>query len=165
MRSMVEGAYCAEACREAETPSTTLLRSAVPLPRFAGRMKDASKGAGVNRVAETLRRGKQILSAPAQRGRGTMQSMVEGACCAEASLPAEAPSTTLLRSAVPLPRFAGQDEDTQSKEAGADVRGNATLIRPPAQHGLNAPALRFASFGLRMLPSLRQPQRATDVRQ
>jgi hypothetical protein len=35
-----------------------------------------------------------------------MQSMVVGAFC----LKADAPSTMLLRSAVPLPRCAGQDE-------------------------------------------------------
>jgi hypothetical protein len=40
-----------------------------------------------------------------------MRSMVEGACGAVASREADAPSTALLRSAVPLPRFAGQDEE------------------------------------------------------
>ena len=39
-----------------------------------------------------------------------MRSMVEGACSKEARLTARAPSTTLLRSAVPLPRSAGQDD-------------------------------------------------------
>ena len=42
------------------------------------------------------------------RGRGTMRSMVEGACGAEADREARAPSTALR--AVPLPRFAGQDD-------------------------------------------------------
>ena len=37
-----------------------------------------------------------------------MRSMVEGACGAEASREADAPSTALR--AVPLPRFAGQDD-------------------------------------------------------
>ncbi len=36
MRSMVEGARCAQASREAVAPSTVLLRRPVPLPRFAG---------------------------------------------------------------------------------------------------------------------------------
>jgi hypothetical protein len=39
-----------------------------------------------------------------------MRSMVEGACSAKVIFTAHAPSTALLRSAVPLPRFAGQDE-------------------------------------------------------
>ncbi len=38
-----------------------------------------------------------------------MRSMVEGACSKEVRLTAHAPSTTLLRSVVPLPRFAGQE--------------------------------------------------------
>ncbi len=38
-----------------------------------------------------------------------MRSMVEGACDADASREADAPSTALLRRAVPLPRSAGQD--------------------------------------------------------
>ena len=38
-----------------------------------------------------------------------MRSMVEGALGADASRYADAPSTTLLRRVVPLPRFAGQD--------------------------------------------------------
>ena len=39
-----------------------------------------------------------------------MRSMVEGACSKEVRLTAPASSTALLRSAVPLPRCAGQDE-------------------------------------------------------
>jgi hypothetical protein len=39
-----------------------------------------------------------------------MRSMVEGACGAAASGESEAPSTALR--AVPLPRFAGQDDFT-----------------------------------------------------
>jgi len=45
----------------------------------------------------------------AKRGRGTVRSTVEGACSREANLTADAPSTALR--AVPLPRFAGQDEE------------------------------------------------------
>ena len=40
-----------------------------------------------------------------------MRSMVEGACGGGASGESVAPSTTLLRRVVPLPRFAGQDEE------------------------------------------------------
>jgi hypothetical protein len=45
MRSMVEGARGAEAGREADAPSTTLLRRAVPLPRFAGQENDERRAA------------------------------------------------------------------------------------------------------------------------
>ena len=48
-----------------------------------------------------------------ERGRGTMRSMVEGAFSAEARGESEAPSTALR--AVPLPRFAGQDEDASGR--------------------------------------------------
>jgi hypothetical protein len=41
-----------------------------------------------------------------------MRSMVEGACGAAINREAEAPSTALR--AVPLPRFAGQDETRRS---------------------------------------------------
>jgi hypothetical protein len=44
------------------------------------------------------------------RGRGTTRRVVEGAYGVEASLEADAPSTTLLAQDGPLPRFAGQDE-------------------------------------------------------
>ena len=40
-----------------------------------------------------------------------MRSMVEGACGVAASREADAHSTALLRKAVPLPRYAGQDEE------------------------------------------------------
>ena len=59
-------------------------------------------------VAGTVR-----LSAPAEwngAGEGDHAKRVEGACSKEVRLTARAPSTALLRSAVPLPRFAGQDE-------------------------------------------------------
>ena len=39
-----------------------------------------------------------------------MRRLVEAACGGRASFEADAPSTTLLRRVVPLPRFAGQDE-------------------------------------------------------
>jgi hypothetical protein len=48
-----------------------------------------------------------------------MQSMVEGAFGAAASGASEAPSTALR--AVPLPRFAGQDEDASGREHAADL--------------------------------------------
>ena len=75
--------------------------------------------------ARIVSRERFCLSAPARSaGRGTMPTgparsgrpddrlrMVEGPCSKEAHLIARARSTTLLRSVVPLPRFADQDEE------------------------------------------------------
>ncbi len=50
-----------------------------------------------------------------ERGRGTTRSVVEGARGAEAGREANAPSTALR--AVPLPRFAGQEEEKRARVA------------------------------------------------
>jgi hypothetical protein len=59
-------------------------------------------------------------------GGGPRVSAVEGACSDEASREADAPSTALLRRAVPLPRFAGQDEK------GRESRREKHLLFCPA---------------------------------
>ena len=53
-----------------------------------------------------------------ERGRGTMRSMVEGACGAEAGREAEAPPTALR--AVPPPRSAGRDDGACCKISPRD---------------------------------------------
>ncbi len=62
-----------------------------------------------------------------------MRSMVEGACGAEAGREADAPSTTLLRSAVPLSRFAGQDDETRCRRISARASGNPAWAPAPGQ--------------------------------
>ena len=64
-----------------------------------------------------------------------MRSMVEGACGAEAGREADAPSTTLLRSAVPLPRFAGQDDETRCRRISVIPRKRESSLGPRAGAG------------------------------
>ena len=77
-----------------------LERPSVPLHRLC-RHRQSDRGSGLIRPREV------------KRGRGTTRSMVEGAravrqvSSGNASSSADAPSTTLHRSAVPLPRFRG----------------------------------------------------------
>ena len=66
------------------------------------------------RIAKTraqVRRGNDVAySPPAKRGRE--------ACSKEVRFTARAPAIALLRSAVPLPRYAGQDEECARSAQG-----------------------------------------------
>ena len=65
---------------------------------------------GKARARECVARTISLYPPPHEvRGRGTTRRVVEGAC-GRARFESDAPSTTLLRRVVPLPRFAGQDE-------------------------------------------------------
>jgi hypothetical protein len=64
-----------------------------------------------------------------------MRSMVEGAAAVGASVEAVAPSTTLLRRVVPLPRFAGQDERARRENDFVCI-GGARSPLPAARGGI-----------------------------
>jgi hypothetical protein len=71
----------------------------------------------------------------AVRGRGTTRRVVEGVRGAGAGREAKAPSTASLRKAVPLPRFAGQDDERSAERFTAHSRESGNPAWVPAFAG------------------------------
>src|ERR1700728_1585320 len=129
----MQGAYCAEACLSADAPSTTLLRSAVPLPRCAGQDERREQRSNVARI---------------ERSEIRVSRSAPEACAGLAESPPHRPRNSfdyapgrdanpdfsslnpgyVLRSAVALPRFAGQDESASRNDAV--IEGRSLYRRP-----------------------------------
>ena len=111
-------------------------------PRAAAR--GAVGGAGRDSAKSSLRAARSS-SSPAERkrsgGGGPCAATVEGASAKRLTLPADAPSTALR--AVPLPRFAGQDERAARRADGANGDSLITTNAADYERSYNIASLSF----------------------